>query len=84
MFVLTANVLIPPKPFDYSEGLAAFRFFLNNNHSSPRHDTVDPMLLPLGNPIKCHEEVLSLQPVILPKRFDIFFPLTGGCRRSTY
>ena len=27
---------------------------------SPRHDTVDPMLLPLGNPIKCHEEVISL------------------------
>ena len=28
-FVLTANVLIPPKkPFDYSGGLAAVRFFL--------------------------------------------------------
>ena len=45
----------------------------------PRHDTVDPMLLPLGNPVKCHEEALSLQPMIPPKRFDIFFPLTGGC-----
>ena len=24
-------------------------------------------------------EVLSLQPMIIPKRFDIFFPLTAGC-----
>ena len=24
------------------------------------------MLLPLGNPIKCHEEVLSLQPMFSP------------------
>ena len=39
-----------------------------------RHDTVDPMLLPSGNPFKCHEEVLSLQPMIPPKRFDIFSP----------
>ena len=37
------------------------------------------MLLPSGNPIKCHEEVSSLQPMIPPKRFDIFFPLTEGC-----
>ena len=28
------------------------------------------MLLPLGNPFKCHEEVLSSQPLIPPKRFD--------------
>ena len=36
--------------------------------------------LPLGNnPFKCHEEVLYLQPMIPPKRFDIFSPLTGGC-----
>ena len=27
-----------------------------------------------GNPFKCHEEVLYLQPLIPPKRFDIFFP----------
>ena len=40
--------------------------------------TVDPML-PSGNPIKCHEEVLSSQPMIPPKHFDIFSPLTGGC-----
>ena len=37
--------------------------------------TVDPMLLPSGNPFKCHEDVLSLQPMILPKRFDIFPPV---------
>ena len=30
-----------------------------------------------GNPIKCHE-VLSLQPMIPPKRFDIF-SLSRGC-----
>ena len=34
----------------------------------------------LGNPIKCHEEVLSLQHMIQPKGFDIFSPLlAGGC-----
>ena len=37
--------------------------------------TVDPMLFPSGNPFKCHEEVLYyLQPLIPPKRFDIFPP----------
>ena len=30
------------------------------------------MLLPSGNPIKCHEEVLSLQPMIPPKHFENF------------
>ena len=30
-----------------------------------------------GNPFKCHEEVLWLQPMIPPKL--IFFYLTGGC-----
>ena len=30
-----------------------------------------------GNPFKCHEDVLSLQPMIPPKRFEIF-SLTGG------
>ena len=35
---------------------------------------VDPMLFPSGNPFKCHEEVLYLQPLIPPKRFDIFPP----------
>ena len=31
------------------------------------------------NPFKCHAEVLYLQPLIPPTRFDIFSPLTGGC-----
>ena len=46
-----------------------------------RHDVILltlSMSLPSGNPIKCHEEVFSLQPMILRKRFDIF-PLSGGC-----
>ena len=40
------------------------------------------MLLPSGNPFKCHEEVLSLQSMIPPKRFDIFPPDWGMLRRS--
>ena len=32
------------------------------------------MLLPSVIQIKCHGEILSLQPVIPPKRFDIFPP----------
>ena len=36
---------------------------------------MDPMLSASGNLFKCHEEVLYLQPLIPPKRFDI----TGGC-----
>ena len=40
------------------------------------------MLLPLGNPFKCHEEVLSLRPMIPPKRFDIFSSDWGVLRRS--
>ena len=47
-----------------------------NRHAEPPNIT---MLLPSGNPFKCHEEVLYLRPMIPPKRFDIFFPLTGGC-----
>ena len=34
-----------------------------------------------GNPIKCREDVLSLQPMIPPKRFDIFPPDWGMLRR---
>ena len=34
------------------------------------------MLLPSGNPFKCHEEVLYFQLLIPPKKK---FPLTGGC-----
>ena len=47
---------------------------------SPRYNTVDPMLIPSGNPFKCHE-VLNLQPVIPPKRFDSFPPLIRRSRR---
>ena len=43
---------------------------------------LDPILLASGNPFKCHEEVLSLQPMIPPKRFDIFPPDWGMLRRS--
>ena len=31
--------------------------------ASPRHYTVDPRLLPSGNPVKHHVEALSLQPM---------------------
>ena len=37
------------------------------------------MLFPSGNPFKYHEEILYLQPLIPPKRFDIFSHMTGGC-----
>ena len=51
----------------------------HNGGFLPGYYTVDPMLLPSGNPFKCHEEVLYLQPIIPPKRFDISPPLTEGC-----
>ena len=41
---------------------------INVSVQYPRHDIVDPMLLPLGNPIKYHEEVLSLQPMLRRSR----------------
>ena len=50
--------------------------------ASPRHYTVYLMLLPSGNPCKCHEEDLYLQPMIPPKRFDIF-PLDWGMLRMS-
>ena len=34
VFVLTANSVSPPKPFDYSGGLAAFRFFFKKKSIS--------------------------------------------------
>ena len=40
----------------------------------PRHDNVDPMSLPSKNPIKCHEDVLYLQPMFPSKRFDVSLP----------
>ena len=38
-----------------------------------------PNVICIGEPVQCHEEVLYLQPLIPPKRFDIFSPITGGC-----
>ena len=35
-----------------------------------------------GTRLKCHEELLYLQPIISPKRFDIFPPDWGMLRRS--
>ena len=46
---------------------------------SPRHYTVDLMLLSLGNPIIRHEQVLSLQPMIRLKNVGICFPPIGRC-----
>ena len=50
---------------------------------SPRHYkyTVEPMLVPSGNPIKCHGVFFkSLQPLFQFKCFDDFSPwLSGGC-----
>ena len=40
------------------------------------------MLLPTGNPIKCHEEVLSLQPSYPTYTFWHVFPLPGGCSKG--
>ena len=40
---------------------------------------VDPMLSASGNLFTYPEEVLYMQPLIPPKRFDIFSPITGGC-----
>ena len=40
------------------------------------------MLLLSGNLFKCHTEVLYLQPMIIPKRFDIFPPDWGMLKRS--
>ena len=50
----------------------------HNGGLLPDINTADPMLLPSGNPSKCHEEVWSLQPMIPPTDFGIS-PLTGGC-----
>ena len=37
------------------------------------------MLFASGNLFECHEEALYLQPLIPPKRFDLFSSITGGC-----
>ena len=39
------------------------------------------IILMRGNPFKCHEEVLYLQPMIPPKRFDIFSLTVGDARK---
>ena len=39
------------------------------------------MLPPSGNLFKCYEEVLSLQPMIPPKCFDVF-PSAVGCSQG--
>ena len=57
---------------------------VNVKKTTPRHYTaVDPMLLPSGNPFKCHEEVLFFQLLIPPKRFgfDIFSPRLGDAQK---
>ena len=51
----------------------------HNGGFLPGINTVDPVLLPSGKPSKCHGVALYLQPMIPPKRFDIFFPLAEGC-----
>ena len=43
-----------------------------NGEFSPRHHTVDPMLLPLGNPVESCEGFLSLQSMFPPKGFGTF------------
>ena len=39
---------------------------VQHNNGGFLTDTVDPMLLPSGNPFKYHEEFLYLQPMIQP------------------
>ena len=42
---------------------------------------IESMLLPSGNPIKCHEVVLPWQPMFPPKRFDNFFPCLENAQK---
>ena len=44
---------------------------------------IDPMLFPSGNSFKCHEEVLYLQSLIQPKRFNISPPSNWGMLRRS-
>ena len=55
--------------------------------------TVDPIMLLFNttigelnvimqySPIQCHEDLLSLHPMLLPKRFDHFPPCLGDAQR---
>ena len=74
-----------PYPFDPYSAICDDHTYIHTVQRwiSPRYYTVDPMLLPSGNPFKCHEEVLSLQPMIPPKHFNIFPSDWGMLRRSS-
>ena len=50
-----------------------------DDHTYIHTYTVDPMLLSSGNPFKCHEGVLSLQPMIPPKLSVLTFSPFVGC-----
>ena len=50
---------------------SAWRLYESVQYNGGRHYNVDPVLLPLRNSFKYHEEVWSLQPMIPPNRFDI-------------
>ena len=47
---------------------------------SEQYTVVDPKLVPSENPIKCHEEFLSMQSMFPPNlnAFDNFPPFWGG------
>ena len=47
----------------------------------PDRILLNSVLLPSGNPIKCHEGILPFQPMFLPKRFVIFSPVWGMLKR---
>ena len=49
-----------------------------------RHHAVDPTFLPSGNPLKCHEEVLSWRPMFPPKRFGNFSTCLGDAQKVGY
>ena len=55
------------------DSLFMFIVILKSFH---RNTHLNKMLSASGNLFECHEEVLYLQPLIPPKRFDIFSPIT--------
>ena len=67
--------------FCFLSGVPAWRLMLVHS-ITVGFSPVASMLLPSGNPFKCHGEVLYLQPTIPPKRFDIFPSDWGMFRRS--
>ena len=65
----------PGKVANYARGrLTGKIIFSLSPWVSPRHHTFDPMLLipPLGSPLKSHQELLSLQPMSLPKGLNSY------------